>query len=317
MYVSRTMILCGTIIPVLKWVQLMHFRTTMRLTPHSTTLLLPCCPLSLLCLSDVELADKIAYFTVINLLVKDATDAMSKHTSLFPHAACMDWTFLDSALYFKGHFYIPEPVCQNLVYSFHCSPVGGHGSYFRTVHLVQRNYWWPGLTTFVHQFVAGCTTCQANKVNTHLTVPRLCPILSSASHLCQQISYDMVTNLPVSFSFDSVLAMIDHGLTKGVIFITCTKSINATSIAALFFKHIFTCFDLHDKVISDCSAQFTSAFAKELARLLSYDVTLSTTYHPQIKGRSEWINQELETYLKILCQDKPTLLPTRPSSLSW
>ena len=60
-----------------------------------------------------------------------------------------DWTFLDGALYYKSRLYVPEPARQELVHSLHCSPVGGHGSYFRTIHLVQRDYWWPGLTTFV------------------------------------------------------------------------------------------------------------------------------------------------------------------------
>ena len=98
---------------------------------------------------DVRLAERIADFPANDPLVQDAVNAMSKHTSLFPHASCDDWTFLDGALYFKGHLYIPEPARQDLVRSLHCSPVGGHGRYFRTVHLVQRDYWWPSLTTFV------------------------------------------------------------------------------------------------------------------------------------------------------------------------
>jgi len=91
----------------------------------------------LICALDVELADKIAH---TDLLVKDTTDAMSKHTSLFPCMARKDWTFLDGALYFKGHLYIPEPACQDLVCSLHCSSAGGHGSYFCTVYLVQHDY---------------------------------------------------------------------------------------------------------------------------------------------------------------------------------
>jgi len=205
----------------------------------------------LICALDVCLADHIAEFTATNPFVKDATDAMAKHSSLFPRTACDDWTFLDGALCYKSRLYLPEPARQELVHSLHCSPVGGHGGYFCTVHLVQHDYWWPGLTTFVCRFVAGCTTCQANKVNTHPTVPGLCPISSSASRLFQQISCNMITDLLLSSDFDSVLVVVDHGLTKGVIFIPCHKAIDAASITALFFKHIFACFGLHDNVISD------------------------------------------------------------------
>jgi len=58
---------------------------------------------------DVRLAERIADFTATNPLVKDATDAMAKHSSLFPRAAHEDWTFLDSALYYKSCLYVPEP----------------------------------------------------------------------------------------------------------------------------------------------------------------------------------------------------------------
>ena len=98
---------------------------------------------------DVRLAERIADFTVTDLLVKDALDAISQQTSLFPCASCDNWKFMEGSLYFKEHLYIPEPARQDLVCSLHCSPAGGHGGYFRTVHLVQRDYLWPGLTTFV------------------------------------------------------------------------------------------------------------------------------------------------------------------------
>jgi len=255
---------------------------------------------------DVRLAKRIANFTVTDLRVKDATNAMAKQSSLFPHTAREDWTFLDNALYYKSHLYVPAPARQDLVCSLHCSLAGGHGGYFCTVHLVQRDYWWPHLTTFVRQFVAGCATCQANKVNTHLTVPGLCPISSSASHPFQQISCNMIMDLLLSSGFDSVLVMVNHGLTKGLIFIPCHKAIDATGITALFFKHIFTRFGLHNKVISDHGSQFASAFVKELARLLEYDIALSTAYHPQTDGKSKWVNQELKTYLRIFRQGQPT-----------
>jgi len=254
----------------------------------------------------VRLAKRIANFTATDPLVKDAVDAMSKQTSLFPCVTHDKWTFLDGTLYFKGCLYVLEPAHQDLVCSLHCSPAGGHGGYFHTVHLVQHEYWWPGLTTFVCRFVAGCATCQANKVNTHPTVPGLCPISSSAFCLFQQISCNMIMDLPLSSGFDSVLVVVDHGLTKGVIFIPCSKTINTAGIATLFFKHVFTHFGFHDKVISDRSPQFASAFAKELAHLLEYNVTLSTAYHPQTDGKSKWVNQELETYLRIFCQGQPT-----------
>jgi len=69
----------------------------------------------LICALGVRLAERIANFTATDPLVKDATDAMAQHSSLFPHAARDDWTFLDSALYYKSRLYVPKPTWQELV----------------------------------------------------------------------------------------------------------------------------------------------------------------------------------------------------------
>ena len=115
-------------------------------------------------------------------------------------------------------------------------------------------------------------------------VPRLSPLAIEHSLPFSFISVDLITGLPDSHGYDSVMVMVDHGLTKGVIYCPCTKNIDSEGVAQLFFTHVFPCFGLHSKVISDRGPQFASAFARELARLLQYDVTLSTAYHPQTDG---------------------------------
>ena len=91
--------------------------------------------------------------------------------------------------------------------------------------------------------------------------------------------------------------MVHHGLTKGVILCPTKKTITAEGIANLFFHKVFLCFSLYNKIISDRGPQFVSAFTKELGKLLNYDLSLSTTYHPQSNGETERVNQEIETYL--------------------
>ena len=73
------------------------------------------------------------------------------------------------------------------------------------------------------------------------------------------------------------------------------KSITAEGIASLFFH----------KVISDCGPQFAFTFTRELGKLLHYDLSLSTAYHPQSDGETKRVNQEIETYLWIFCGNNP------------
>ena len=94
------------------------------------------------------------------------------------------------------------------------------------------------MSSFIRRFIAGCALCQQMKVNTHPTVPTLSPLLSTCSRPFQQLSVDLVTGLPPSSGFDSLMVVVDHGLSKGVILTPCNKTIDAKGVAELFFKHI-------------------------------------------------------------------------------
>ena len=111
-------------------------------------------------------------------------------------------------------------------------------------------------------------------------------------------------DLPEVDGLDSILVVVDHGLTKGVIIIPCSKTIDAVGVGKLFFAHVFKHFGLHDSLISDQGPQFASTLARELAQLLKYDVKLSMAYHPQSDGQTEHVNQEIETYLHIFCTNQ-------------
>ena len=181
----------------------------------------------------------------------------------------------------------------------------GHGGIFHTLNLLQWDYWWLGMTTYTHKYIVSCTVCQANKVNTHSTIPALSSLPSNCICLFQQVSVELITDLPPSGSFDSVMVVVDHGLMKEVILCSCNKNIDAAEVAKLFFLHVFHHYSLHNRCISDWGPQFTSAFARELAHLLKYDLKFSSAYHPQTDGEMERVNQELETYLHIFCDGHP------------
>ena len=152
---------------------------------------------------------------------------------------------------------------------------------------MQKDYWWLGMSTFLWRIILGCANCQAAKINTHPTVPGLSPLAVETPLPFSSISVDLITGLPDSHGFDSVMVVVDHGLTKGVIYCPCTKNIDAARVAQLFFAHVFPQFGLHSKVISDREPQFTSTFAQELTCLLQCDVALSTAYHSQTDGETK------------------------------
>jgi hypothetical protein len=75
----------------------------------------------------------------------------------------------------------------------------------------------------VRKYVKGCALCQQMKSDTHPVTPPLVPIPSTTTIPFTFLLVDLITNLPPSGSFNSIMVVVDHGLSKGVIIIPCLK----------------------------------------------------------------------------------------------
>jgi len=116
---------------------------------------------------------------------------------------------------------------------------------------------------------------------------------------------DLITDLPKSKGFDSILSVVDHGLTKGIILIPTTKGVTSEGIATLLMDNLFRRFGISDKIISDHDPRFIAKSMKAFLQGLGVKQATSTAFHPQTDGTTECFNQEIELYLAIYCADNP------------
>ena len=177
---------------------------------------------------------------------------------------------------------------QELVKSFHDHETAGHPGKIGTYNAVWQHYWWPGLCTFVKNYVQGCAPCQQSKIDRTPSKPAYIP--TEGAKLLQPFdnySMDLITDLPLAEGFHSILFMVDQGLSKGVILIPCNKTITSERTARLLLENLYKRFGLPDKIISDRGPQFASKAFIELLTLLGIKSALSTAYHPQTDGTTE------------------------------
>ena len=240
-------------------------------------------------------------------LVLNALQALEGEVPTQFRSCLSDWSYDAGILAYQGRVFLPDRdnVRQDIVKLHHDHPTAGHPGYLKTRQLISAGYWWPGMAQYIQKYVEGCSTCQQNKTNTHPMVPPLNPIPSEQTLPFKQISYDLITGLPLSNGFDALLVMVDHGLSKGVILCPTKKTVTADGIAAIILRKLYARFRLFNKVISDCSPQFAANFTKELGCILGYEISQSTAYHPQTDGEMERLNQEVKTYLRIFCSSHP------------
>jgi len=67
------------------------------------------------------------------------------------------------------------------------------------------------------------------------------------SQLMRPFSYcsmDLITDLPPADGFDSILAMVDQALTKGVILIPCNKTITTKDTGKFLLENLYKQFGL-------------------------------------------------------------------------
>ncbi|ESK85478.1 pro-pol protein [Moniliophthora roreri MCA 2997] len=185
---------------------------------------------------DVELRDKLRDRLGSDDFHKMALEALTT-TGLPPiKSALSDWEINNSLIRYKGRVYVPDDIVlqHEITQTIHEGQPFGHPGQFRTLDLVQRDYWWPGMAKFIKSFVDGCTVCQQMKINTHPTKVGLQPIESTPNTTpFQIITMDLITDLPESDGFDTIMVVVDHLSSKGAIFIPCTKKLDASQAAEL------------------------------------------------------------------------------------
>jgi hypothetical protein len=152
-----------------------------------------------------------------------------------------EWKQDNGLIYYRNKIYVPndKDLCASIVKLHHDSPVTGHPGCFKTQEVIQRHYWWPSMTTFIKKWIDGCAICQQMKVNTHPTNPALKLIKSNTTRPFEQVTVDFITHLLVSNGFNSIMVMVNHGLSKGVVYVPCTAKIDAIGAAQKFIDHVW------------------------------------------------------------------------------
>jgi Integrase zinc binding domain len=189
---------------------------------------------------------------------------------------------------------------------YHNHKTAGHPGELETYNGIRQNYWWPGLRTFVKNYVQGCGTCQQFKINRSPSNPAYVAIEgANNTRPFAKCSMDLITDLPPVERYDSILVVVDRGLSKGVILCPCAKTITWEGTATLLRDNLFKRFGLPDEIISDRDPRFAARAFQELLKLLNIKSNLTTAYHSQSDGATERVNQEIEAYLSIYCTSHP------------
>jgi len=72
-----------------------------------------------------------------------------------------EWRQEDGIMLKEGTVYVPqdEALRVEIIRLHHNTPIWGHGGQWKMAEFVTRNFWWPGVTREVKQYIEGCNAC--------------------------------------------------------------------------------------------------------------------------------------------------------------
>ena len=82
-----------------------------------------------------------------------------------------DWTTQEfegkNVLFYQGKNYISKDyeLQQEITSQFHNKVSAGHPGEIETLNAIKEHYWWPGMRSFIKNYVKGCGICQQFKIN--------------------------------------------------------------------------------------------------------------------------------------------------------
>jgi hypothetical protein len=210
-----------------------------------------------------------------------------------------EWSQEQGLILFQGKVYVPKDpdLRRQIVELHHDSLMAGHPGRWKTLELVSRNYWWPGMSRYIAAYVKGCDKCNRTKTFPAKPVGKLVPT-QIPQDIWDIITVDLITGLPESAGYNAIMVVVDR-LSKLLHAIPTTDTVTAEGVARLFKDHVWKHHGLPLQVISDRGPQFVAKFMKELNDNLGIKTAASTSFHPQTDGQTERSNQEIEQYLRL------------------
>ncbi|XP_065369018.1 uncharacterized protein LOC135961445 [Calliphora vicina] len=195
--------------------------------------------------------------------------------------------------------WIPHRLRKDVITRAHDDPVCSHGGMVKTLELIRRNFFWPGMVKDVRDYVRNCEICKTTKAPNFILKPEMGKQMVSTRPF-QKLFIDILGPYPRSRSgYIGLLIVLDH-LTK-FHWLFPLRKFTSKAIEDYLRQQIFHVYGVPESIVSDNGSQFKANDFN--AFLTSYGVkhTYTAVYSPQ-SNASERVNRSviagIRSYLK-------------------
>ncbi len=199
----------------------------------------------------------------------------------------------------RNRVYVPadDQLKAQVMHECHDVPASGHLGTAKTVRRVTQKFYWPGMQTFIIDYVRSCELCQRNKPSHQLPAGLLQP-LPIPEEPWRDVSLDLITSLPRTTSgFDAIVVFVCR-LSKQVHATPTHTEVTASDLARIFIREVVRLHGVPATLVSDRDARFTAHLWRAIWEAFQTKLHMSTSFHPQSDGQTEKANQTLEDMIR-------------------
>ena len=115
-------------------------------------------------LLDADLQERILNGKELDIDMKNAMEMLLEEGPTSLKNNLEDWKIEEvngrKMIFYKGKNYIPkdQELWWDVVKMYHDHEMAGHPGELETYNSIHQHYWWPGLRTFIKNYVQGCGT---------------------------------------------------------------------------------------------------------------------------------------------------------------
>ncbi|CAF1479320.1 unnamed protein product, partial [Adineta ricciae] len=184
--------------------------------------------------------------------------------------------------------YVPSSMIDGLLQIYHNHPLAGHFGVQRTYLKIKNKFWWPKMQQSITRYIQSCLPCQQYNVSRVKKPGHLQPITPPEGPF-QLIGMDYCGPLKSTPRGNQYVLCITDYFTRWIVAVAVPDCSAQTTAEALFNEYICR-YGVPVAVLSDQGTHFHNQLMEAMAKLVGYNHTYSTTYHPQSNGMIERFN---------------------------
>ena len=182
---------------------------------------------------------------------------------------------------------------EEIMYTYHQHPLGGHLAYNNTLHKIASRYYWDSMNKDIMEYVKKCHRCQLYGKKT--LNEELYPVLVSIKPF-DRIALDVKHVQASRSGYRYIIAGIDY-LTKYVE-ARPMRFQTAAEIALFLYEEIICRHGCPTVIVSDNGKPFLSDIIRQVCRNYNIIHKTTTPYNPQSNGLIERFNRTLTQILQ-------------------